>query len=152
MAEIKINNDIKQALKAFLGSNVNIYEAGSENIRPKEFVKRPIFKLLLNNNTYFIEGLNTKGDGSYAVTKDNPLKNGSLDTNASKFLKKMEERFNKVNPNQKLFVIDPDVIRNRYVLDEAPDRSLEKSIVEFIKEKKEKHGIEKNFHTEKENT
>ncbi|MGD9638667.1 MAG: hypothetical protein AB7U85_06370 [Alphaproteobacteria bacterium] len=153
MAEEKLDNEIKQALEAFFDSQVSIYEAGEGSDRPKEFLDRPFVDLLPASKTYFVESLkqDLKGDGSYALTVNEPFKNGSLDTKASKTFQAIEERFNKVKPDQKLFVIDADSIRSRYAMDESFDRSLGKSIIEYVKEKKLKYGVENNFPAAKEN-
>ena len=116
---------------------VTVFENGTE--KPDYIQQRPFFGLLPQGKTTFIEA----GDAasSYKISSsDDKIESSSLTTEAHDFLTSIEKRFRNVVPGITLFVIDPDAIKGHYLLDEAPDRSLGKSLFMYVENKLEKAG------------
>ena len=144
MSKAKLQEEMQQSLNAFFKGRVTVFEAGTDEQRPDYIQQRPFFKVLEQEQTSYIQQLkNASNDKkTYTVTTGKPDSESTLNTKSSELFQEMEQRFRNVRPNMTLFVIDPDLIRGRYLMDEAPDRSLGKSIIGFLKEKLEKEDKE----------
>lgn len=148
MSEERLPSDMKEALNKFFKGAVKVYEAGAEENNPEYIQERPLFSVLPKGNTTYLQLADNKSpkDG-YVVTQNKPADKDIVETESHKFFKEMEERFRNVQPNMTLFVIDPDVIRARYAMDESPDRNLGKTMFMYLQEKldevspQEKHYV-----------
>jgi urease accessory protein UreF len=121
----------KSLLEKFMQKGkVTVFESGLD--RPDYIQDRPFFNLLSRGQTSFIEKGSSLNTLKVSSAEE---KSEALDTEAHRFFVNMEERFRTVAPGITLFIIDPDAVQGRYLLDESPNRSLGKSLYMHIEEK-----------------
>lgn len=111
---------------------VTVFESGLD--RPDHIEERPFFNLLPEGKTSFVN-LGEKPDQLYILTPEEQAKSPVLDTEAHQFFESMEKRFRSVAPGITLFIIDPDAVQGRYLMDESDDRSLGKSLYMHVEKK-----------------
>ena len=128
---------------------ISVFESGLE--RPDHLQDRPFFSLLPEGKTSFIH-MSETADKLYVKTSEEQAQAPALDTEAHKFFESMEKRFRTVMPGVTLFIIDPDAVQGRYLMDRESDRSLKKSLYLHIEEKLQKAaaGNNKTFLTQDE--
>lgn len=129
--------EVKQSLyENFMKvGKVTVFESGLE--RPDHLQERPFFNLLQKGATTFInKGENE--DQLEVLTAEEQAASPYLDTEAHKFFENMEKRFRNVMPGVTLFIIDPDAVQGRYLMDQEADRSLGKSLYMFVEDKLQK--------------
>ena len=137
-------------LDAFMNAGkITVFESGLD--RPDHLQDRPFFHLLPQGKTSVI----SMGDAADTLTVKTPAelkKSPALDTEAHQFFESMEKRFRTVMPGVTLFIIDPDAVQGRYLLDTADDRSLGKSLYMYVEDKLQKAaaGKGKTFLTQEE--
>ena len=136
MAE-EIKTEEKQSLyqKFMKAGKITVFESGLE--RPDHLQERPFFNLLEKGATTFIDK-GDKPDQLYVKTPEEQAESPYLDTEAHKFFENMEKRFRTVMPGVTLFIIDPDAVQGRYLMDQEADRSLGKSLYMFVEDKLQK--------------
>lgn len=120
---------LEQFMKA---GKVTVFESGLE--RPDYIQERPFFSLLPKGQTSFIEA----GEKPNTLKVETAAKGGkspALRTEAHQFFVDMEKRFRTVVPGITLFIIDPDAVQGRYLMDEKADRSLGKSLYLHVEQK-----------------
>ena len=138
MAEVQVSQEIQNALQSFFqNSEIKVYEAGLDEDRPQRIQDRPFLSVIPEAETVWLANNKlSKKAGSYNLSLGaNKAGDNSLNTESHKFIQDMEKRFRNLQPDAKLFIIDPDVIMGRYAVDVSRDRSLGKSVVEFLHEK-----------------
>ena len=129
-------------LDAFMqAGKISVFESGLE--RPDHLQERPFFNLLEKGKTTFINMSETP-DKLYVKSAQEQAQSPALDTEAHKFFESMEKRFRTVMPGVTLFIIDPDAVQGRYLLDTEDDRSLGKSLYLHVEEKLQKAAAGNN--------
>ncbi|MGD9638670.1 MAG: hypothetical protein AB7U85_06385 [Alphaproteobacteria bacterium] len=145
MAEIQLPNEITKALQDFFqNKDITVYEAGLEEDRPSRIQDRPFFDVVPESETTWLankEGAKTAGSYKLALGAEQEPNTNTLDTESHKFIQDVEKRFRDLQPNAKLFIIDPDVVMGRYAMDTSRDRSIGKSMVEFLHDKLTENNI-----------
>ncbi|MBO4520772.1 MAG: hypothetical protein J5787_06155 [Alphaproteobacteria bacterium] len=137
-------------LNAFMSAGkITVFESGDE--RPDHLQNRPFIALLPKGKTTFIH----KGDAENTLSvksAEEQAESLALDTEAHTFFETLEKRFRNVMPGVTIFIIDPDAVQGRYLMDHDADRSLEKSLYLFVEEKLQKAaaGNDKTFLTQEE--
>lgn len=121
--------------KFMKAGKVRVFESGLQ--RPDHIQDRPFFNLLEKGATTFI-GQGEKPDQLEIKTAKEQAESPYLDTEAHKFFENMEKRFRTVMPDVTIFIIDPDAVQGRYLMDEKEDRSLGKSLYMFVEDKLQK--------------
>lgn len=126
---------------------ITVFESGLD--RPDYIQERPFFGLLEKGATTFIDKGPSENSLSVSSAEE---KSEALTTEANIFFNEMEERFRTVVPGITLFIINPDAVQGRYLLDEEPNRSLGKSLFMHIEEKLQRANAdnEKTFLTQEE--
>lgn len=148
--EIKETQAQTPLLDAFMkAGKISVYESGLE--RPDYIQDRPFFNLLPKGKTSFIN-MSETADKLYVKSAEEQAQAPALDTEAHKFFESMEKRFRTVMPGVTLFIIDPDAVQGRYLLDKEEDRSLQKSLYLHVEEKLQKAaaGNDQTFLTQEE--
>ena len=134
--EIKETEQKTPLLDAFMkAGKISVFESGLD--RPDHLEDRPFFNLLPKEETTFINMSETP-DKLYVKTAEEQAQSPALDTEAHQFFENMEKRFRTVMPGVTLFIIDPDAVQGRYLMDRSPDRSLGKSLYMHVEEKLQK--------------
>ncbi len=129
-------------LDAFMkAGKISVFESGLD--RPDHLQDRPFFNLLPQGKTTFIN-MSETADKLYVKTSEEQAEAPALDTEAHKFFESMEKRFRTVMPGVTLFIIDPDAVQGRYLLDQEDDRSLGKSLYLHVEEKLQKAAAGNN--------
>ncbi|MGD9638672.1 MAG: hypothetical protein AB7U85_06395 [Alphaproteobacteria bacterium] len=153
MAESEMSKEVMTALEDYFNSPIQVYECGSEQNRPERIQDRPFLKTLPDGHTVYVQKTSaTKSVGSFALSLDKPIIGGSIaaETENSKFLQEMQERFRNAKEDVNLIIIDPDVIRGRYAMDENPRRTLFQSFYEYLHGNMEQDGVSKAMPLSKE--
>lgn len=136
MTEENKESKTSSLLDAFMqAGKITVFESGLD--RPDHLQDRPFFNLLPKGQTSVI----AKGDAADTLTVRTPAeleKSPALDTEAHQFFDNMEKRFRTVMPGVTLFIIDPDAVQGRYLLDTEDDRSLGKSLYMYVEDKLQK--------------
>lgn len=131
--EIKAPENEESLLNRFMkAGKITVFESGLE--RPDHIEERPFFNLLPEGKTSFVN-LGEKPDQLYILTPEEQAKSPTLDTEAHQFFESMEKRFRSVAPGITLFIIDPDAVQGRYLMDESDDRSLGKALYMHVEKK-----------------
>ncbi|MCQ2913572.1 MAG: hypothetical protein MJ247_00030 [Alphaproteobacteria bacterium] len=136
--EVKKESMYESFMKA---GKITVFESGLE--RPDHIQERPFFNLLQKGATTFIN----KGEAEDSLevkTAQEQAESPYLDTEAHKFFENMEKRFRNVMPGVTLFIIDPDAVQGRYLMDQEADRSLGKSLYMFVEDKLQKANAGNN--------
>lgn len=134
--EVKETEQKTPLLDAFMkAGKISVFESGLD--RPDHLQDRPFFNLLPQGKTTFIN-MSETADKLYVKTAEEQAASPALDTEAHKFFENMEKRFRTVMPGVTLFIIDPDAVQGRYLMDQAPDRSLGKALYMHVEEKLQK--------------
>lgn len=129
-------------LDAFMkAGKISVFESGLD--RPDHLQDRPFFNLLPKGKTSFIN-MSETADKLYVKSAEEQAQAPALDTEAHKFFESMEKRFRTVMPGVTLFIIDPDAVQGRYLLDTEDDRSLGKSLYLHVEEKLQKAAAGNN--------
>ncbi len=140
--EVKETNAKSPLVDAFMkAGKVSVFESGLD--RPDHLEERPFFKLLPKETVSFIN-MSETADKLYVKTADEMAADQSLDTEAHQFFQNLEKRFRTVAPGVTIFVIDPDAVQGRYLMDQSPDRSLNKSLYMYVEDKLQKAAADKN--------
>ncbi len=137
-------------LDAFMkAGKISVFESGLD--RPDHLQDRPFFNLLPKGKTTFIN-MSETADKLYVKSAEEQAQSPALDTEAHQFFESMEKRFRTVMPGVTLFIIDPDAVQGRYLLDTEDDRSLGKSLYLHVEEKLQKAaaGNDQTFLTQEE--
>lgn len=137
-------------LDAFMkAGKISVFESGLD--RPDHLQDRPFFNLLPKGKTSFIN-MSETADKLYVKSAEEQAQSPALDTEAHQFFESMEKRFRTVMPGVTLFIIDPDAVQGRYLLDTEDDRSLGKSLYLHVEEKLQKAaaGNDQTFLTQEE--
>ena len=137
-------------LDAFMkAGKISVFESGLD--RPDHLQDRPFFNLLPKGKTTFVN-MSETADKLYVKSAEEQAESPALDTEAHKFFENMEKRFRTVMPGVTLFIIDPDAVQGRYLLDRSEDRSLGKSLYMHVEEKLQKAaaGNDQTFLTQEE--
>lgn len=137
-------------LDAFMkAGKISVFESGLD--RPDHLQDRPFFNLLPKGKTTFIN-MSETADKLYVKSAEEQAQSPALDTEAHQFFESMEKRFRTVMPGVTLFIIDPDTVQGRYLLDTEDDRSLGKSLYLHVEEKLQKAaaGNDQTFLTQEE--
>lgn len=131
--EIKAPENEESLFNRFMkAGKITVFESGLD--RPDHLEERPFFNLLPEGKTSFVN-LGEKPDQLYVLTPEEQAKSPTLDTEAHQFFESMEKRFRSVAPGITLFIIDPDAVQGRYLMDESDDRSLGKSLYMHVEKK-----------------
>ncbi|CCZ21722.1 unknown [Acetobacter sp. CAG:977] len=139
----------KSLLEQFMAAGkVTVFESGLE--RPDYIQDRPFFNLLPRGKTSVIEA-GEKPNSLTVTSGEQKGKSPSLRTEAHQFFVEMEKRFRSVVPGITVFIIDPDAVQGRYLMDEKEDRSLGKSLFLHVEQKLRaaKADKEKTFLTDR---
>ena len=140
--EVKETNAKSPLLDAFMkAGKISVFESGLD--RPDHLEERPFFNLLPREKVSFVN-MSETADKLYVKTADEMAADQSLDTEAHQFFQNLEKRFRTVAPGTTIFIIDPDAIQGRYLMDQAPDRSLNKSLYMYVEDKLEKASAGKD--------
>ncbi|MBR1778703.1 MAG: hypothetical protein IJ752_09020 [Alphaproteobacteria bacterium] len=148
--EVKETETQTPLLAAFMkAGKISVFESGLD--RPDHLQDRPFFNLLPKGKTSFIN-MSETADKLYVKSAEEQVDSPALDTEAHKFFENMEKRFRTVMPGVTLFIIDPDAVQGRYLMDQSADRSLGKSLYMHVEEKLQKAaaGNNQTFLTQKE--
>ncbi len=152
MAEMKQeqNEALFSALSDFFkGGEVKIYEAGLEENAPARIQDRYFFQALPREQTsYLSNSAEATAAGNYTLSVGKPAEASALDTESHSFLSEVENRFKNVRPDATLIIIDPDVIRGRYAMDDTRDRSLDKQLLMYLQDKIEERQAENDIDVE----
>lgn len=152
MAEMKKeqNEALFSALSDFFkGGEVKIYEAGLEENAPTRLQDRYFFQALPREQTsYLSNSPEATAAGNYTLSVGKPAAASILDTESHSFLSEVENRFKNVRPDATLIIIDPDVIRGRYAMDDTRDRSLDKQLLMYLQDKVEERRAENDIDIE----
>jgi len=142
MAE-EVKEEVKTPLlDAFMkAGKISVFESGLD--RPDHLQDRPFFNLLPKGETTFIN-MSETADKLYVKSAAEQAESPALDTEAHKFFENMEKRFRTVMPGVTLFIIDPDAVQGRYLMDQSADRSLGKSLYMHVEEKLQKAAAGNN--------
>ncbi|MCK5295247.1 MAG: hypothetical protein KAJ75_00025 [Alphaproteobacteria bacterium] len=132
------SEDVKKAMETFYKGKINIFEAGAEELTPKRIQDRPFFKTVPEGHSSYLQKAANELAGNYELTVDKPAEGSKIETESSQFIEEMETRFRNVKSNATLIFIDPDVIRNRYAMDESKNKSLSEILAHYLQEKFEK--------------
>ncbi len=123
----------KSLLEQFMAAGkVTVFESGLD--RPDYIQDRPFFNLLPKGKTSVIEA-GEKPNSLTVTSGEQKGKSPSLRTEAHQFFVNMEKRFRSVVPGITVFIIDPDAVQGRYLMDEKEDRSLGKSLFLHVEQK-----------------
>ena len=139
----------KSLLEQFMAAGkVTVFESGLD--RPDYIQDRPFFNLLPRGKTSVIEA-GEKPNSLTVTSGEQKGKSPSLRTEAHQFFVEMEKRFRSVVPGITVFIIDPDAVQGRYLMDEKEDRSLGKSLFLHVEQKLRaaKADKEKTFLTDR---
>ncbi len=142
MAKEFTPEQVKEAMASFYNGPVKVYEAGRDEDRPERIQDRPFFSLFPSGATYYLESGEQGADYSVA---QKPKSEGKLDTQHSQFIQDMEKRFRNVKDNATIVVVDPDVIRSRYVMDERAGKSITHTLAEYLQQRLAENGKQKDF-------
>ena len=135
-------------IEAFMkAGKIRVFESGLD--RPDHLQDRPFFGLLPQGETTCI----SKGEAedSLEVKSSSEIaESPALNTEAHQFIENMEKRFRNVMPGVTIFIIDPDAVQGRYLMDQEADRSLQKSLYLFVEDKLQKAaaGHDQTFMTD----
>lgn len=150
MAEdVKETNVKSPLLDAFMkAGKISVFESGLD--RPDHLEERPFFNLLPREKVSFVN-MSETADKLYVKTADEMAADQSLDTEAHQFFQNLEKRFRTVAPGVTIFIIDPDAVQGRYLMDKEADRSLNKSLYMYVEDKLQKAaaGNNQTFLTQK---
>lgn len=151
MAEEVKETQVQTSLfEAFMAAGkISVFESGLD--RPDHLQDRPFFNLLPKGKTSFIN-MSETADKLYVKSAEEQAEAPALDTEAHKFFEEMEKRFRTVMPGVTLFIIDPDAVQGRYLMDQEADRSLGKSLYLHVEDKLQKAaaGNDQTFLTQDE--
>ena len=129
-------------VEAFMkAGKIKVFESGLD--RPEHLQDRPFFGLLPQGETTCI----SKGDAedSLKIQSASEIAEApALDTEAHQFIQNMEKRFRNVMPDVTIFIIDPDAVQGRYLMDQEADRSLQKSLYMYVEDKLQKAAAGKD--------
>ena len=145
--EVKETNTKSPLLDAFMkAGKISVFESGLD--RPDHLQDRPFMQLLPHGKVSFVN-MSEIADKLYVKNADEMAADQSLDTEAHQFFQNLEKRFRTVAPGVTIFIIDPDAIQGRYLMDQSPDRSLNKSLYMYVEDKLQKAsaGDKKTFLT-----
>ena len=140
--EVKETNTKSPMLDAFMkAGKISVFESGLD--RPDHLEERPFFNLLPREKVSFVN-MSETADKLYVKTADEMAADQSLDTEAHQFFQNVEKRFRTVAPGVTIFIIDPDAVQGRYLMDKEADRSLNKSLYMYVEDKLQKASAGNN--------
>ena len=146
--EVKETNTKSPLLDAFMkAGKISVFESGLD--RPDHLQDRPFMQLLPHGKVSFVN-MSETADKLYVKNADEMAADQSLDTEAHQFFQNLEKRFRTVAPGVTIFIIDPDAVQGRYLMDQSLDRSLNKSLYMYVEDKLQKAaaGDKKTFLTQ----